>query len=141
MKYANRMLALVLVALPILAMAQMGSGTKVVGDVPFPFMVGNKHLPAGEWTITRASGTLATLVIRNVDDKIGLFTTALRDEGKKPSDCYALVFHTYGDRAFLAGIKLAGERTVYRIPESAEEAELRAQNVTATEKILLASAK
>jgi hypothetical protein len=63
------------------------------------------------------------------------------DTAKKASDRYALVFHKYGDKAFLAGVKLAGDRTIYKIPETREESELRAQNVTATEEILLASAK
>jgi hypothetical protein len=140
MKYAKRMLALMLVTLPILAVAQMGSDTKIVGQVPFAAMVGNKHLPAGEWIVERAPGAERVLVIRNVEARVGLFTTAMPDEAKNASDSYALVFHKYGDKAFLAGIKLAG-RTVYQIPEGREESELRAQNATATEQILLASAK
>ena len=51
MKYAKRMLALALIALPILAVAQMVSSTRIVGQVPFSFMVGNKHVPAGQCTI------------------------------------------------------------------------------------------
>jgi len=139
MKYANRVLALALIALPILAVAQMGSTTRIVSQVPFPFMVGNKHVPAGEVELAKAGAGL--LVIRNADAKVGLFTPAMPSEAKKASGSYALVFHKYGDSAFLTGIKLAGDRTIYQIPESRAEAELRAQNVTATEEILLASAK
>ena len=141
MKYAKRMLALALVALPIMAVAQMGSSTRIVGQVPFPFMVGNKQVPAGECIVQPATGGTRILVIRNRSAKVGLFTPAMPDEAKKASDSYALVFHKYGDTAFLTGIKLAGERTIYKIPESKAEAELRAQNVVATEEILLASAK
>jgi hypothetical protein len=144
MKYAKRMLALVLVALPILAVAQGASSKgsmRIVSDVPFAAMVANKNVPAGEWTVERAPGTFSTLVIRNVGAKVGLFSTARPNLAKTASESYALVFHKYGDKAFLTGIKLAGDRTVYQIPESGEEAELRAQNVTATEEILLASAK
>jgi hypothetical protein len=141
MKYAKRMLALALIALPILALAQMTDSTKIVGQVPFPFMVGNKHVPAGELTVERARNNTRTLLIRNFDAKLGLFIAATPDVAKRPSDRYALVFHKYGDKAFLAGIKLAGDRTIYHIPEGRAEAELRAQNATATEEILLASAK
>jgi hypothetical protein len=70
-----------------------------------------------------------------------LFTSATPTLAKKASGSYALVFHKYGDRAFLTVIKLAGDRTIYEIPESRAEAELRAQNVTATEETLLASAE
>ena len=141
MKYAKRMLALALIALPILAVAQMVSSTRIVGQVPFPFMVGNKHVPAGQCTIEPATNGARMLVIRNVGAKVGLFTPATPTLAKRASGSYALVFHKYGDRAFLTGIKLAGDRSIYQIPESHAEAELRAQNVTATEETLLASAK
>jgi hypothetical protein len=141
MKYAKRILGLAVIALPILAMAQMASSTRIVGQVPFPFMVGNKPVPAGQCMIEPATDGARTLVIRNVGAKVSLFTPATPTQAKKASGSYALVFHKYGDRAFLTGIKLAGDRTIYQIPESRAEAELRAQNVTATEETLLASTK
>ena len=141
MKYAKRMLALALISLPILAVAQMVSSTRIVGEVPFPFMVGNKRVPAGQITVEPATNGARILAIRNVDAKVGLFTPAGPTLAKKASGSYALVFHKYGDKVFLTGIKLAEDRTIYQIPESRAEAELRAQNVTATEEILLASAK
>jgi hypothetical protein len=141
MKYAKRMLALALISLPILAVAQMVSSTKIVGQVPFPFMVGNKHVPAGQYTVEPATEGGPTLAIRGVDAKVSLFTLATPTLSEKASGSYALVFHKYGEKAFLTSIKIAGDRTVYQIPESRAEAELRAQNVSGTEEILLASAK
>jgi len=141
MKYAKRVLALALISLPILAVAQMTSSTRIVAEVPFPFLVGNKHVPAGEYAVEPFTEGAGILAIRGVGTKVGLFTSAMPTEAKKASGSYALVFHKYGDTAFLTGIKLAGDRTIYQIPESRAEAELRAQNVTATEEILLASAK
>ena len=141
MKYAKRMLALALILLPILAVTQMVSSTKIVGQVPFPFIVANKQVPAGECTVQAATDGARILVIRNRDAKLALFAPAIANVTKKASDSYALVFRKYGDTAFLTGIKLAGDRTTYKIPESRAETELRAQNATATEQILLASAK
>ena len=142
MKYAKRMLVVMLIALPIQAVAQMTSSTKIVGEVPFPFMVGNKHVPAGQYTVEPATNGGRVLAIRSISAKVGLFTPAMPTLAKKAAGSYALMFHTYGsDNAFLTGIKLAGDRTIYQIPESRAEAELRAQNVTATEEILLASVK
>ena len=140
MKYAKRMLALALISLPILAVAQMASSTRIVGQVPFPFTVGNKHVPAGQYTIEPVTEGARTLAIRSVGGKVSLFTPAMPNLAKRASGSCALVFRKYGDKAFLTGIKLAGDRTVYQIPESREEAELRAQNATATEEVL-ASAK
>jgi hypothetical protein len=141
MKCAKRMIALALISLPILAVAQMVNSTRIVGQVPFPFIVGNRHVPAGKYTVEPVTDGGRTLAIRSVGAKVGLFTPAMPTLAKKASGTYALVFHKYGGTAFLTGIKLAGDRTTYEIPESRAEAELRAQNVTATEEILLASAK
>jgi len=141
MKYAKKMFAMALVALPVLAVAQMASTTKIVGQVPFPFVVGNKYVPAGQCTIESTSEGGRTLAIRNVGAKVSLFTAAMPIQAKKASSSYVLVFRKYGNEAFLTGIRLAGDRTVYQIPESRAEAELRAQNVTSTEEALLASTK
>jgi hypothetical protein len=121
MKYAKRMLALTLIMLPVLAAAQLTATQKIVAQVPFEFMVANKHVPAGECSVQ--------------------FSMANPGETKNPASTYALVFHRYGDQYFLTGVKLAAERTTYRLPESKAEAEIRAQNVPATEEILVASLK
>ena len=141
MKYAKKMFALALVALPVLAAAQMASTTKIVGQVPFPFVVGDKHVPAGQCTIEPAADGGRVLVIRNVGAKVSTFSPATASQAKTASSSYALVFHMYGDKAFLTGIKIAGDRTIYQIPEGRAEAELRAQNASATQEILLGSAK
>jgi hypothetical protein len=64
-----------------------------------------------------------------------------RDETKKPAGSCALVFHRYNNRYFLSGIRIEGSKTVYRLPESKTEAELRAQNIPATDEIRVASLK
>jgi hypothetical protein len=58
---------------------------------------------------------------------------------ERPSDHFALVFRKYGDRYFLSGVKVAGVRNMYRLPESRAEAELRAKSVPVSEQILLAA--
>ncbi|HET6180300.1 MAG TPA: hypothetical protein VFE61_25485 [Candidatus Sulfotelmatobacter sp.] len=139
MKTVTRMLALTLTILPLLAVAQLNSSDRIVTQVPFEFMVGNKAVPAGECVVTPATMDLKTLVIRNGEASVSLFTTAQADETKTAAANYALVFHKYGNRTFLWGMKIAGSRILYRLPESKAEAELRAQNVPATEQTLLAS--
>ncbi len=141
MKYAKRMLSLTLIALPIMAVAQMGSSTRIEAQVPFPFMVGTNHVPAGKCTIERAGAGDRILAIRNDAGNVNMFTPAAPNLAKKTSGSYALVFNKYGDHAFLTGIKLAGDRTVYQIPQSRVETELRAQNATAIEEVLIAFAK
>jgi hypothetical protein len=141
MKYARRIIALTLTLLPVLAAAQLRSNDRILAQVPFEFMVANKAVPAGECIVQVAVMDGRTLVIRNTAAKLGLFSQASLDEAKKAAGDYALVFHKYGDQYFLAGIRIAGDRTIYRLQESKAEAELRAQNAPLTEKILLASLK
>ncbi len=141
MKYAKRIFALTLIVLPVLAAAQLSSTDRIVTQVPFDFMVGNKHVPAGECVVRSAFMGGNALVIHNATAKVSLFSSAIPAETKKAASVYALVFHKYGDQHFLAGLKLAGSKTTYRLPQSKAEAEILAQNVPATEEILLASLK
>lgn len=144
MKYAKMLHGLLMVTLlpmllPIMAAAQLGPTNTLMAQVPFEFTAANKFVPAGECVIQSAATDGKTLIIRNAAAKVGLFSSASRDESKKASGGYALVFTKYGDRYFLTGIKLAGSRTMYRLPENKAEAELRARNTPATEEIVLAA--
>lgn len=140
MKHAKLMLVAMLMLLPSLAAAQLVSGTMIVAQVPFEFVVANKIIPAGECVVKTASMDGNTLAIRDAGSKT-LFSWASRVETKETAGAYVLVFNRQGDQYFLRGIKLEGSRMTYRLPESKAEAELRAQNVPASEQIVLASLK
>ena len=141
MKHANWLVVVTLVLLSGMAAAQLNSSTRVVAQVPFEFMVANKIVPAGECEVQAFTMDGQTLVIRNAEAKVGLFSRSSQAEGKQNASNYAMVFKHYGDRYFLSGIKLQGSKITYRLPESKVEAELRAQNVSATEETLRASLK
>ena len=140
MKHANWLVVVTLVLLSGMAAAQLNSSTRVVAQVPFEFMVANEIVPAGECEVQALTMDGNTpLMIRNAGAKVGLFSPTRRTEGKQGAPDYALVFEHYGDRYFLSGIKLQGSKVIYHLPESKVEAELRAQNVSATEETVLAS--
>ena len=138
MKYTTRFLMLTLTLLPMLAAAQLQGDTKIQAQVPFDFAIGSKIVPAGELTLQRAAPGAGALALRNQKAKVNFFAGVIRVETKKPAATTALVFHKYGHRYFLWEVKVEGSRTMYQLPESRSEAELRAQNVQATEEILLA---
>lgn len=138
MKYAARMLAIAAVITPLLASAQLGSQRKIVAQVPFEFHAGNKIVPAGKCTVQLVSPDSTTLTIRNSDAKMALFAGSRMDTPPKGSTANMLVFHRYGARYFLSEIRVAGSSFSYRLPESTNELELRAQNVPVSEQILLA---
>ena len=81
---------------------------------------------------------LKTVTIRNGDGNVNLLSTIAPVETAKTATAPALVFHRYGDRYFLWGMKIEGTKTMYRLPETKAEMELRAQNVPVSEEILLA---
>jgi len=141
MKIAKLMAALAMTVVPMLASAQLRSSDKIVTEVPFEFVVGTKIVPAGECILKAATMDMKTVAIRTGDAKVSLFSTISPVEAGKAASNYALVFHKYGDRTFLWGLKVEGTRTMYRLPESKAEAELQAHNAPFTEKILLASLK
>lgn len=138
MKFA-RFFALALTFMPLLAAAQFNGRREIVTQVPFQFRVGNKLVPAGQCKIEAALPDGSALVIRNIGASVSLVSSTRPKELPGKADHFALVFHKYGDRHFLAGVKVAGIRQMYRLPESGAEAELRAQQVPSTEQILLAS--
>jgi len=141
MKHAKWLVVVTLVVLSGMAAAQLIGSSKIVAQVPFEFMVANKTVPAGEYVVQAFTMDGNTLVIRNTEAKVGLVSTSSQSEGKQDASNYALVFKHYGDRYFLSGIKLEGSKITYCLPESKVEAELRAQNASATEETLLASLK
>ena len=138
MKYATRIFALVMMMTPLLASAQLSSSQSLKANVPFRFRVGNTVIPAGKCIVQRAGLDPRTLIIMNSGAKASSFLTSSMSQVGRASTKNALVFHRYGERYFLAGVKLEGSTTLYQIPEGKAEAELRAQNSTGQEETLLA---
>jgi len=139
MKFATRMFALALTTLPLLAAAQLTSNERFTAKVPFEFVLGNKVVPAGDWTVQSANMSSSVLQIRNTEAGLNMFAMPSAAASKKVSKDYTLVFHKYGNNYFLAEVTIAGMRNGYRLRETKAEAELRAQNIPATNEILLAS--
>ena len=143
MKYTKQMLAAVLFFVPLMAAAQfqLGGTNGMVARVPFEFVVGNTIIPAGDCLIQSANTATDTILIRNRDAKVSLFSAASPVETLQDQATDALVFHKYGDRYFLAAVKVATSRTVYELPPSKGEIEMQAQNVLASEEIVHAGLK
>ncbi len=134
MKYLRPMLLMMLLTMPLWAASRLGTYTGVVAQVPFEFVVGNKIIPSGECILQPASAAEEAILIRNTDAKVDAFTRASTAETRKVAGANALVFHKYGDRYFLSAIQLEGTRTIYEMPQSRAEAEMKAQKVPSVEK-------
>jgi hypothetical protein len=140
MKYVKWITALMLLFVPLLAVAQMKPTERIATQVPFKFMVGNAAMPAGECTVVLVNENSSLMLVGSSDAKRWVYAPTIPDLGKKASNA-ALTFHRYGDRYFLAGVRVGDSRSTYTFKPSKLEKELRAQNVPGTEEILLASSK
>jgi hypothetical protein len=109
----------------------------IKAQIPFDFVANGKMMPAGECVITLVGTGRAALSINSGSHHA--YAVPIVDEAINGKQT-ALIFHEYGDRYFLAGIKRAGS-VGYQLPASRLEAELRARNVPEQDFTLLASAK
>ena len=141
MKHAKWISVLVLVTVAAVAAAAQMPTTQIRADVPFTFVVANHVIPLGECRIQRAGPWGNVLVIGSPGARVDVFATTSTQESKKVAKAYSLIFHRYGMRYYLAGIRLENSRMVYWLTTSSYEKELLAQNVPATEVILMASSK
>jgi hypothetical protein len=141
MKYATRMLAIAVTMLPLLATAQLSRDTKLDTQVPFQFLVGNKLIPAGECIVQSIGVGESLVAIHGTETKFSLFSMVTNAERQSGKNVNALIFHRYGNVYFLSGMKLASTGQTYEFPQGKVETELRAQNVQATEEVLLAELK
>ena len=140
MKYANWIPALMLLFVPLIAVAQMKPTERIVTQVPFKYMVGDTAMPAGECTVLLANENNSVLLVGSTVARHWVYAPTTPNLGKKASDA-ALTFHRYGDQYFLTEVRVGNFCSIYTFRPTKLEKELRAQSVSETEEILLASSK
>ena len=141
MKHKKWFTVVMLLFAPLIAAAQLAQSGRVVTQVPFKFTVGNVAIPAGECSVQLADQKGWVLTVSNREAKIAIFAPSAPTQENKARERSALVFHKYGDRYFLAGVRIGNSRAVYEVRQSKLEKELLAQNLRPTEEVLLAGAR
>ncbi len=91
------------IAVTTAAVSNAQSAKKVVTDVPFDFIVGDKTLSSGEYTVRATTAPENGLIILDADGKsTGMrLTFPISPKNKRGA---RLVFHKYGQRYFLAEV-------------------------------------
>jgi len=118
MKTFSRVLMVLMVVLCVVA-AQAQSSVILKGNVPFNFVVGDRNLPSGQYTISA--------VTQNVESWYdasgrGLFMINTLPMGKEASqDTYKLVFHRYGDNYILTEVWSAGSSHLVNSGRTAQQ--------------------
>jgi len=97
--------------------------------IPFDFNVGDKKLPAGDYSFSRLSGASDNRVISisSADASTHLFQSTFEASVLTAKNKSILVFHKYGDQYFLEQIWTGGEQEGTQLPESRGERTARRQ--------------
>lgn len=111
------------------ASANAQLSTPIRAKVPFDFNIGDKKLPAGEYTFSRSSdfSDNTTMLVSGVDSSTRMYQSTSAAQVLRPKNESTLVFHRYGDQYFLEQIWSGGEQTGSQLLESRSERTVRRQ--------------
>ena len=92
--------------------AQTSASQTMRARIPFTFKVGDKTLPAGDYTVSilNPSSDRKALRLRSEDGHVSAIVQTLAAKSEV-ADSARLLFHRYGDSYFFANAQMAGETT------------------------------
>src|SRR5207247_1850595 len=96
------------------------SNNMIRANVPFAFTVGDKALPAGEYTASSFTTTNGAIVIRSSDSKDAAVRLSNAVKANDNKNQAKLVFHRYGQRYFLSEVWM-GDTTGRQLLQSKQE--------------------
>ena len=82
---------------------------QVVADIPFAFVVGDKVMTAGQYSVRRITQSGEALLISETDTKDSIIRLTNLVESNSDNTRARLVFHRYGQNYFLAEVWNGGE--------------------------------
>ena len=112
------MVALAIVTAVVSANAQ--SRNKVLANIPFEFVVGDKTLEAGAYAVRSATSEGETLLIQGTENGMSAMRMSDPTNQTKSRTHARLVFHRYGQSYFLAEV-WDGEQIGRRLAKSKQE--------------------
>jgi hypothetical protein len=111
-KQAYTVIAMIVLvgSMALVARAQTSGRTQLIANIPFQFSVGNKTLPAGEYTVLAVDADSANVVlkIQSQDGKMSAMVRMMTVTGKAQESA-KLTFHRYGDQYFFAEAWVDGD--------------------------------
>jgi hypothetical protein len=107
------------------AQAQSSGAPRLSINIPFEFSVGNKILPAGEYTIscTNPASDLKVLQLRSSDGSASVLVRTNSVIGKTQAAA-KLVFNRYDNRHFFAQAWLPGDNSGMQVVKSRTEKQI-----------------
>src|SRR5947209_19992176 len=144
-KQVYTMIALIVLggSMAVAAQAQTSGRTQLIANIPFQFSVGNKTLPAGEYTVAQVNPASdhVVLQLRSKDGSASAMIQMGSVIGKAQENA-KLLFNRYGNQYFFSQAWIDGDHTGMEAPKSrterAAEREFAALKM-ATESVLVAA--
>jgi hypothetical protein len=128
-------LLLVVTAISVHAQSERNKVT----NIPFNFIVGQKTLPAGEYTVEpNRRDSHNVWLVQSRDGHVSALFTTMSVRTSEAQDKAKLVFHKYGDQYFLSQIWRTGDNGGRELRMPRLEREL-AKNTIERETIVLAN--
>ena len=123
-KQAYTMIAMIVLvgSMVVAAQAQTCGRTQLVASIPFEFSVGNKTLPAGEYTVRQVNPASdhAVLQLRSRDGRASAMVQMDSVMGKAQESA-KLIFNRYGNKYFFAQAWVDGENSGLQASKSRAE--------------------
>jgi len=114
-----------LLSLLLVAGSAIAQSNRVAAKVPFGFMVANRSLPAGAYSVQPLSARNdGELLLRSEDSSASMIAISNAAESHKPANKTKLVFNRYGDQYFLSEIWVEGATRGRQLPETSREKEV-----------------
>ena len=111
-KHVYTMIAMIVLvgSMAVAAKAQTSGRTQLIANIPFQFSVGDKTLPAGEYTVlsVNADSSNVALKIQSQDGKTSAMVRMMTVTGKAQESA-KLIFHRYGNQYFFAEAWVDGD--------------------------------
>ena len=111
------------------ANAQITNGGAIKFTVSHPFVIEDKTLPAGKYSITALSmpdGSDDILRLLSNDGKVSMFISTMEKIYGGPSKNTELVFDQVGDEYILKEIRLRGDEVAVEVPRTKSERQAEA---------------
>jgi len=123
-KQAYTMIAMVVLvgSMAVAAQAQTNGRTQLIANIPFEFNVGNKTMPAGEYTVLQVNPASdhAVLQLRSRDGRASAMVQMESVMGKAEASA-KLIFNRYGNKYFFAQAWVDGENSGLQASRSRAE--------------------
>lgn len=121
-KQISRTLLGFFAALVLAASANAQTSRALEVQVPFDFVAGQKHLPAGRYTVRRVRvDSESALVVKG--EGRGAAAVVLTNRGGGSPSAASLTFRQHGERYFLAEVSMPGTASVRELPKTGGERE------------------